>query len=386
MTVVRVAVIADYLEEGWPSMDLVADMLMDQLEGGTAGVAATLVRPRLTRRLSRVSRGRRAFAFDRMAARLWDYPRAVRGLAGRFDVYHIVDHSYSQLVHELPARRTLVTCHDLDTFRSVLEPEAEDRSPLFRAMTRRILAGLRKAGHLACDTTATREQAISLAGVGRDRTSVVHNGPHPACTPNADPAADDEAARLLGPAEMWTDVLHVGSTTARKRIEDLLRIVAAVPVRRPLVRLVRAGGSFTPAQEALARDLGVTILVLPFVDRLVLAAIYRRAALVLVPSEREGFGLPVLESLACGTPVLASAIAALREVGGEAVTYRGVGDIAAWAREATCLLDERASAPDAWHRRSAIGLAHAAEFSWSQYAGAVARIYRRLAENAGAPC
>ena len=288
MTVVRVAVIADYLEEGWPSMDLVADMLMDRFEGGTAGVAATLVRPRLTRRLSRVSRGPRAFACDRMAARLWDYPRVVRGMAGRFDVYHVVDHSYSHLVHRLPARRTVVTCHDLDTFRSVLEPEAEDRSPLFRAMTRRILAGLRKAGHVACDTTATREQAIGLAGVGRDRQ--------------------------------------------------------------------------------------------------VLAAIYRRAALVLVPSEREGFGLPVLESLACGTPVLASAVAALREVGGDAVTYRAVGDIDAWAREATCLLDERACAPDAWRRRSATGLARAAEFSWSRYAGAVARIYRQLAENAGTPC
>lgn len=386
MTVLRVAVIADYLEEGWPSMDLVADMLMARFEEGTPGVAATLVRPRLSRRLSRVSPGLRAFTFDRMAARLWDYPRVVRGIAGRFDVYHVVDHSYSHLVHELPARRTVVTCHDLDTFRSVLEPEAERRSPLFRAMTRRILAGLRRAGHVACDTIATREQAIGLAGVARDRTSVVHNGPHPACTPNADPAADDEAARLLGPAGMWTDVVHVGSTIARKRIEDLLRIVAAVPVRQPLVRLVRAGGSFTPEQEALARHLGVTTLVLPFVDRQVLAAIYRRAALVLVPSEREGFGLPVLESLACGTPVLASGVAALREVGGEAVTYRAVGDIDAWAREATCLLDERAFAPDAWRRRCATGLARAAEFSWSRYAGAVARVYRQLAENAAAPC
>ena len=69
-----------------------------------------------------------------------------------------------------------------------------------------------------------------------------------------------------------------------------------------------------------------------------LAAVYRRAALVLQPSEAEGFGLPVAEALACGTPVLASDLAVLREVGGEAAVYRAVGDVPAWS-------DGRARAP-----------------------------------------
>ena len=63
-----------------------------------------------------------------------------------------------------------------------------------------------------------------------------------------------------------------------------------------------------------------------------------------MPSEREGFGLPLLESLACGTPVVASDIAALREVGGDVVTYCAVGDIDAWANAIGVLLDERAAA------------------------------------------
>jgi len=54
------------------------------------------------------------------------------------DLFHLVDQSYSQLVHELPAHRTVVTCHDLDTFRSVFEPDKEPRSMVFRAMSRRI--------------------------------------------------------------------------------------------------------------------------------------------------------------------------------------------------------------------------------------------------------
>ena len=66
---------------------------------------------------------------------------------------------------------------------------------------------------------------------------------------------------------------------------------------------------------------------LPFLDRATLAAVYRRSALVLLPSEREGFGLPVLEALACGTPVVASDIDALREVGGDAVRYCPAEDV-----------------------------------------------------------
>ena len=66
-----------------------------------------------------------------------------------------------------------------------------------------------------------------------------------------------------------------------------------------------------------ALGLGHNIRVLPFVDRPVLAALYRRASLVLLPSEREGFGLPLVEAMACGISVVASDLPVLREVGGD---------------------------------------------------------------------
>src|SRR3954471_13727588 len=164
-------------------MDLVAEMLVDRLTcEHESTVDVTLVRPPLPRRLSRVSNQRLALGADRMAGRLWDYPRIASTLRERFDLFHVVDHSYAQLVHQLPADRTLVTCHDLDTFRSVLEPEREPRSAPFRAMTRRILGGLRQAGHVACDTEATRRLLIERARFSEDKTSVVHNGLHPSFT------------------------------------------------------------------------------------------------------------------------------------------------------------------------------------------------------------
>ena len=382
----RVAVIADFLEEGWPSMDLVADMLFDRLQREHAAfIEATLVRPSMRRRAGLVPGAHRlawAPSIDRVANRLWDYPRVLTRSAPRFDLFHVVDHSYAQLVHRLPPERTIVTCHDLDTFRSILDPALERRSPMFRAMTRHILDGLRKAGHIACDSNATRDALVAKAGIAADRTSVVPNGPHPSCTPRPEPAADVEAARLLGPRSAgYVEILHVGSTIVRKRIDVLLRVFKALHDTHRDVRLVRVGGPFTAAQQALVRELGIggAVVVLPMLDRATLASVYRRSALLLMTSEREGFGLPVLEALACGTPVVASDVPAMREVGGYAVSYCPVEDVDAWMRTVSRLLDERRHQPAQWTMRSETGIRRAAAFSWSRYASDVVDIYARIA-------
>ena len=372
-------------------MDLVADMLLERLRREHAAtIEATLIRPPMKRRLTRLpglESQRRLFGLDRVAARMWDYPRLMGGRAAAFDVFHIVDHSYAQLVHRLPGVRTLVTCHDLDTFRSVLHPELEPRSFVFKAMTRRILAGLQRAGHVACDTSATRDALVSNAGISAERTSVVHNGPHPSCTPAPEATADFEAARLLGPRGR-IELLHVGSTIARKRIDFLLHVFAAVRRRAPDARLLRVGGPFDGAQRVLARDLGVDrhIVVLPFVDRATLAAIYRRSTLLLMTSEREGFGLPVLEALACGTPVVASDIAALREVGGASAEYVDVDDVEGWETTIRRLIAERDADPERWRLRREAGVSRAADFSWSRYAIEIVELYERLAGGIVAPC
>ena len=127
----RVAIIADYPEEVWPSMDLVAEMILTHLRRDHAGeIDAVRICPPYRHRLGRLPRlGRNA---DRVLNRYHDYPRYLSKLIHResFDVYHIIDHSYAQLVHVLPADRTVVTCHDLDAFRCLLRPELEPRPRL----------------------------------------------------------------------------------------------------------------------------------------------------------------------------------------------------------------------------------------------------------------
>ena len=380
---VRVAVIADYLEEGWPSMDLVADMLMEHLAKEHApAIEATLVRPPMPRRLSRLPQavvGAKLPVVDRAVARQWDYARHLRRVNG-FDVYHIVDHTYANLVHRLPRARTVVTCHDVDAFRSVLEPAAEPRSLPYRWMSRRILDGLRQAAHVMCDSDATRDALAGLAGFPEDRLSVIRNGADATGWSDSGAASDLEAGRLLG-APRKHDLLHVGSTIPRKRIDLLIDIFAAVRAVHRDARLIRAGGQFTAEQRVRARELGVldAIVVLPFVDRATLSAVYRRAAVTLLPSEREGFGLPLVETLACGTPVVASDIPVLREIGGAAASYAPLGDVAAWCETVLALMKERDTSPDAWQARRAAARVQAADFSWSRYTSRVVEVYCALA-------
>jgi glycosyltransferase involved in cell wall biosynthesis len=141
------------------------------------------------------------------------------------------------------------------------------------------------------------------------------------------------------------------------------------------------GGPFTPGQEGLALELGVRdrVSVLPTLDDRTLAAVYRRAAIVVLPSEREGFGLPVIEALACGTPVVASDLPVLREVGGTAPEYRPVGDRAAWAEAVLGLIRERLQHPDALAARRASGVAWTRRFSWTRFADELAAIYVEVA-------
>jgi glycosyltransferase involved in cell wall biosynthesis len=384
----RVALVCDFMEEEWPSMDLFAEMIQTFLRLEHAKeVEVTRVCPPLRRRLSLWPgvRGRQAaWNADRLLNRFWDYPRAVRLLAqrGGFDLFHIVDHSYSQLAHVLPAGRTVITCHDLDTFRCLLEPKREPRPRWFRAMSRRILTGLQKAAIVVCNSETTRLALRSYDLVPDSKLRTAHAGISPEFMAEPNTQADAEATRLLGPPEPDgpPDLLHVGSTIPRKRIDVLLETFAAVRKTFRGARLLKVGGSLTPDQNRLAQLLQIAeaIVVLGRLDRSTLAAIYRRADVVLQPSEAEGFGLPLAEALACGAPVVASDLPALREVGGAAALYCPVGDTAAWAQAASALLQEHRAKNDSWRARRTAGLARAAEFSWSSHAQKLTEVYRSL--------
>ena len=378
----RIGIVADLVEEGWPSMDLVAEVLMTELARPGSPVTPVLLRPEFRSRVGRwmSTDNGRARTIDRIINRFHDYPRWLRARREAADVFHLIDHSYAHLVDELPAGRVVVTCHDTDAFRPLVHDGLRE-SRLPHRMVRRVLTGLRHADIVTCVSETTRRDLVGTGLVPLEHTEVVLNGVHPSCSPAPDAAADNAARALLGPVTS-PELLHVGSTIPRKRVDVLLRAFKAVVSDRPDVRLVRVGGPFTPAQERLASELGITsqIVVLPFLERPVLAAVYRRAALLLQPSEREGFGLPIVEAMACGTPVVATDLPVLREVGGDAVSFVSLEDIQGWQIAIEQLLDQRSRQPAAWESRRTAAISRAAMYSWARFAQQMTGLYARLAE------
>ncbi len=336
-------------------MDLCADMLLAHLPVVEPSWTVADVCPPFRARF-------RWHNADRIVNRLWHYPRHARRIAGGFDFYHVVDHSYSQLVHALSPGRTGVFCQDLDTFRCLFDPAAEPRPRWFRAMARNILAGLTEAAVVFHSSLDVGRQIVRRGLADPARLVHAPHGVAPEFTAEGDVAA--------GPPYL----LHVGSCIPRKRIDVLLDAFAATRKGRDL-RLVQVGGEWTAAQAAEIDRLGIASAVEQRrgLSRGELAALYRGAALVLQPSEAEGFGLPVVEALACGAAVVASDIPVLREVGGDAATYCPVGDVPAWTATVNRLLDH----PDESPSRD-VRLAWAARFTWAAQARTIAAAYRNL--------
>jgi glycosyltransferase involved in cell wall biosynthesis len=377
----RIGLLCDFVEENWPSMDLVAGMVFEHLEREHASTfEVTRICPPLRRRFGRLPGIGSAPVFhnaDRLLNRFVDYSRSLKPRLKEFDLYHLIDHSYSQLILDLPSGRTVVTCHDLDTFRCVLQPEVEPRPRWFRTMVERTLRGFLKAAHVVAVSSATRDEIVRLGLHPAEKVTVISNGVHPACSPLPDPSADSQLTGLLPPDTQDTIwLLNVGSSMPRKRLDLLLRVFADVRKRLPKVRLLRIGQGFTSEQRQLARQLDVesSLVELSGLSREVLAAAYRRAGLLLHTADAEGFGLPLVEAMACGCQVIASDLPVLREVGGNAATYCVVGDIAGWSAAVVAALQDKG-------RSREKAFANAARFSWSENAAQTARVYEQVLRN-----
>ena len=358
----RLACVRDFRAEGWPSMDLCADQLLAHLP---LGVIAEDVSPMFRRRFGRIpfSRGV-GYNADRLLNRHVFLPRIVRSVASRADFVHIVDHSYAHLARSVPPERCGVYCHDLDAFRSILDPVAEPRPLWFRRLAERTLEGLKRAAVVFHSTAEIRERILRHRLVAPERLIHAPYGVAAEFTPAAECSAQADSTYLL----------HVGSNIPRKRLDVLLDVFATLWKQRPALKLIQVGGPWPAEQREQIERLGIGPAVSQQRDlsRRQLAELYRRAAAVLVTSEAEGFGLPVIEALACGAPVVASDIPVLREVGGTAAEYCSIADIPSWAAALTRIIDE----PTQRMGR----VEQAAQYTWSEHARIICTAYDRLAK------
>jgi len=170
-------------------------------------------------------------------------------------------------------------------------------------------------------------------------------------------------------------VLHVGAQRPHKNVAVLVEAIADVPDAR-LVLVGSADERFPDEVGPAIERHGVAdrVVRLPFVPEELLGAVYAQAGLLAYPSLVEGFGLPMLEAMVAGTPVLAADVPVLREVGGAAAHYVSPGCPKAWAAAITRLLAD----DDLRTGLVAAGAAHASRFTWDAAAARLVSACRSL--------
>jgi glycosyltransferase involved in cell wall biosynthesis len=299
----------------------------------------------VTRRPELVPSGIEAIALPARLQELrmaWSLPRLLRRLAPEL--------AHFQYALPLGYRgRSVLTLHDLSFERDPGLMGRVDRLT-FRAVVPR---SARRADAILAVSERTRRDVTELYGISAEKVTVTPNGVDTAFSP----AQGDGGAWV----HMHNYLLFVGAIQERKN--PLAALEAADAVGLPLVV---AGPEKDGALARALRERGADLR--GYVAKDELADLYRGAAAVVLPSRYEGFGLPVLEAMACGTPVVATDDEALREVGGEAAVYAADGDLAGAVRRALAERDERVAA----------GLVRAKRFSWAETARRTADVYRRV--------
>jgi glycosyltransferase involved in cell wall biosynthesis len=269
-------------------------------------------------------------------------------------------------------RRSVITIHDLNFlyYPRFLTPESR------RYYNEQIEWAVQRADHILADSHATKTDLTSLLGVASERITVVHL----ATDSSFCPLPETEARQAAGRYDLEPDfLLFVGTLEPRKNVPGLLqayRILLDEKVTaKPLVLVGGKGWLYDEIFERVeALDLGGLVRFLHGVPDADMPGLYNAASVLTTPSFYEGFGLPALEAMACGTPVVVSDRASLPEVVGEAgllVNPDEPEDIARALRRV--LMNESLRT-----KMRKMGLLQAARFSWKRVAQETLAVYRQV--------
>lgn len=254
------------------------------------------------------------------------------------------------------------------------EVPGEGLERLARAVTAWLMTRTAQTARAVVTVSATAASAIhEHLGVPRERITVVHNG-------GSDIRGVDDPWRLLAPLGILPGrpvLLSTGNRMPHKNFAGLLAAVARIPADQRPLTVIGGGGADDPLRQTVERLGLAPDVVLPgWVSDDQLRALYQVADVYACPSLTEGFGLPVVDALGAGVPVVAHDTAVLREVGGEWARYADATDPAVFARAILAVMSlddgERAALRTG-------GREWAGRFSWSAAAIALSVVLRRTA-------
>lgn len=291
-------------------------------------------------------------------------------LVGSVDVFHSPDHVFPAC-KKIP---TVLTIHDLAF---LLYPENYTR--INRAyLSAMVPQSVKQAASIIAVSKQTKEDLVRMVGVPEERISVIYNG----IESNFRPMTRDECEATWQKYSLPKGgyLLYVGTLEPRKNIAGLIRAYAKIQ-KNPGIsqRLVICGGLGWLYRElfGLVNELGLRkeIIFTGHVPNKDLPAIYCGAELLVYPSIYEGFGLPVLEAMACGTPVITSNVSSLPEVAGDAALLISPNDV----EELTEAINRLLSDSELRKEFAKRGLERAKLFSWEKTARETLQVYKAAA-------
>lgn len=306
-------------------------------------------------------------------ARLWHrarVPLPVELLTGALDLFHATDFVLPPV---RAATRTLLTVHDLSFVRV---PQAA--SPRLKAYLDAVVPrSVRRADHILADSQATKEDLVALYDTPPNKVTVLLSGVDKRFQPVQDAARLAQVrARYHLPEKPF--ILSVGTVQPRKNYVRLIQSLARLRAAHLDVALVIAGGRgwLDDPIYAAIRDCGLEddVFLIGFADDADLPALYTSAICFAFPSLYEGFGLPVLEAMACGTPAVTSTVSSLPEVAGDAALMVEPDDLEAITDSLRRLIEDEALRQTLIAR----GFDRARRFTWEQSAANLIAVYRQL--------
>ncbi len=292
--------------------------------------------------------------------RLWTHIRLSAEMLQRSpDVLFVPSH----VVPIWHPRRTIVTIHDLGY---IEYPQAHTRaSRLYLHLSTFFSA--RTASHVIAISEATKHDLVKHYGVRPDKISVIYHGRDPIFAPVTDQQKLSDAAARYGVSAPYC--IHVGTLQPRKNLGLLVEAWGMLRERMEqppqLLLAGKRGWLYNSLFESVqSRDLSHLIRFADYVDRDDLPVLYSGAAALTFPSLYEGFGLPPLEAMSCGTPVLASTATSIPEVVGYGGLLLDPHDPTAWADAIQRLISDPGLQAEL-HRK---GLERATHFTWERTA------------------
>jgi glycosyltransferase involved in cell wall biosynthesis len=307
--------------------------------------------------------------------RFWGYPHFVAQQVA--DIVHVVEPRDANIAYWLKTthRPVVVTCHDLVNYYSNENLQGSVQLPVIsRQAWLYSVYGMRLAEHIIAVSSATAQDTTRIVNIDPAKITVIPNAVEPIFQPL--PKSGAEVFRQKQGIGVDTFcLLNVGSDHPRKNINRILEAISILNHKGLSIKFLKAGNDFTFEQKRFIQAQQIEPLVYYFgkPDKETLVQLYNAADVLVAPSLHEGFGLTLLEAMACGTPVVTSNTSAMPEVVGDAgvlVDPMKTHDIV----DAIVRLYENPKEYQEFVLRS---LDHVKPFTWENTAERVAKVYEK---------